>query len=138
MFILFAILIGLNSAWIYVGTEYQHEPCQLEVKPVSLSKWLIVHGGIHIAVYSVSAFLAVICYLLEAMAFMAIPLGLIMVNGLFDLAWFIVGIVILVNAEDCHHVADHLWNTLLVAVILAGLGVFSTQQASNKNNNESN
>lgn len=134
-FILFVIVIGINVVWVYVGTEYKHEPCQLGVKPLSLSNWLIIHGWVHITVYSVSALLAVLGSIFEAAAFLVLPMLLIILNALFDLAWFVVGIVILVNAGYCHTVADHLWNTLLAAVIFAGLGVISTHQANDKNKN---
>lgn len=130
-FNLFAILVAVNAFWIYVGTLYQHEPCQLEVKPLSLSNWLIVHGAIHIAVYWVSVLLAALCWICEAAGFLVVPIFLMMLTALFDLAWFIVGIVILVHARDCQHVGSHLWNTLLAAVILAGLAVITTHQASN-------
>jgi hypothetical protein len=112
---------GIEPAWA--------EPCQSDDVSFTLGTWLVVSGVTNLIATAISitvAALAIGCEIGELL-FCSIPVALL--SGLFKLAWFVVGIVILATLPngdyDCSQQYKDVWIMSIVQVIFLGLGMLN-------------
>lgn len=125
--ILVSVSLAFNIAAIVVSTEHADDPCQGPDKShVSLHGWLLVSGivGVCVSVIMAGSLCGLLVFEWENCFFPAAVVTIL--NSLFVLAWFIVGVVIVARSNhSCVDDSTPLGVMSVIMLVIQGLSVCS-------------
>mmetsp|Transcript_27997 Transcript_27997/g.78297 ORF Transcript_27997/g.78297 Transcript_27997/m.78297 type:complete len:168 (+) Transcript_27997:102-605(+) len=133
--IFFGLIFGLapSLTWLIVGSDNLDTLCVRESKSPDLATWLTVQGAVGVflfAAMTASSLMAICAAVTDnggvlccAITLAGLQLLLMILCGLFSLAWLIVGAVRLSEDKYCEQLNSTLYNCTLAAIIIGFVGV---------------
>jgi len=138
--VLFSALLGMafGIASVVVAVTDGDNLCQGDDSThLSLKSWLLTIGIDNIVVTTLGATSMLMFFICEVEVMMIVYMFITILNLLFELAWFIIGIVILARSNgSCISDATPIGTMTLIMIILQGLGLFFSKSKVSVNSSE--
>lgn len=124
------LILPLNIASIVIGSTFSMI-AQCQTSAMGLDTWLIAEGAVHMCII-----LPLLCLGIGFMTdipLLSIPAVFVIFGmGLWNMAWFGLGIYLLVKTPECVDVAPVLYIYSIVMVVITGLSILQGCLTKNK------
>jgi hypothetical protein len=116
------VSLAFSIASIVIGSQYMNSLCDMHTF-IRLSTWLIVYGSVNL-VGVLCATTVVIFLVTEHYLALGFNIGYLVLLGLFNLAWNIVGAVALFrDSMSCQSNSYSIWAMTLAVLIIQWIGM---------------
>lgn len=109
------------------GTVWS-DPCLSSLVNFNMRIWLLTAGAVNLSVILLFVALGIVSIIIE-FPIVAAAIPILIINGLFKLAWWIVGVIIIATVEDegayvCSKQYQPIWVMTIVQLVVIGVALF--------------